>query len=125
MAWTDEQRQIVNTNSQLMDLDELAELTGKSRRTIYQYLYRNSIEFKQKIGGRSRQHSDKVIEEIRTMAKEGKQLREISKMTGVSIGYISCLVRGLDRKAKTDNAKVRRTRRKQCCTELLNSVFKD
>ncbi len=125
MAWTDEQRQIVITNSQLMDLDELAALTGKSRRTIYQYLYRNSIGFKQKIGGRSRRHSDKVVEEIRVMAKEGKKLRDISKMTGVSIGYISCLLQGLDRRSKTNNAKVEQIELKQCCANLLNSVFKD
>ncbi|CDT13590.1 hypothetical protein MSG34_03235 [Vibrio sp. 1CM2L] len=125
MAWTDEQRQIVNTNSQLMDLDELAELTGKSRRTIYQYLYRNSIEFKQKIGGRSKRYSDKVVEEIRSMAREGKKLHDISEVTGVSKGYISCLVRGLDRKVKTNKAKVEQVGLKQCCANLLNSVFKD
>ncbi|CDT53958.1 hypothetical protein VCR15J2_390115 [Vibrio coralliirubri] len=126
MAWTDKQRQIVETNSQFMDLDELAELTGKSRRTIYQYLYRNGMEFKQKVGGRSKQYSDEVIAKIRAMADKKYSLRDISKITGVSIGYISCLVRGLDRKVEIDQSEteVEDTGVKSAYTNLLNSVLK-
>lgn len=123
MAWTDEQKQIVNTHSQLMDLDELAELVGKSRRTIYQYLYRNNIEFKQKVGGSPINYSDEVIANIRLMAEEGKKLRDIAKVTGISIGYISRLTRDLDRTGKVRKTEI--VGFKQCCINLLNSVFKD